>query len=197
MTEHAAVWTPDSPTPGQLKEVFSQIQSGRITKENLGLFLKNVKPRTEFPITLWGDISVEDLLVLGKYYIVGGRTQSKLPPINMHRKAYNCVVELVEFDHDPTVDELLEEFERLGLEQPTVEAALYFGIHYPDEQGKNPIIFLHKPVEDSDDLGHVLVLGLTDKKRSVDFLRGIGFGISKHGLNCEYVFAGVRPVEAP
>ena len=36
---HAAVWSPDAPTSAQLKELFAQIDSGRITRERLQSFL--------------------------------------------------------------------------------------------------------------------------------------------------------------
>jgi hypothetical protein len=36
----AAGWVSDSPTPAQLKELFAQIDSGRITKERLQIFLR-------------------------------------------------------------------------------------------------------------------------------------------------------------
>lgn len=37
---HVTGWTSDYPTPAQLKEFFAQIESGRITKENLQKFLR-------------------------------------------------------------------------------------------------------------------------------------------------------------
>lgn len=38
---HIAGWASDAPTPAQLKELFSQIASGRITKRRLQTFLRN------------------------------------------------------------------------------------------------------------------------------------------------------------
>lgn len=38
---HVAGWASDSPTPAQLKEFFSQIESGRITKRTLQVFLRD------------------------------------------------------------------------------------------------------------------------------------------------------------
>ncbi len=52
---------------------------------------------------------------------------------------------LLEFDHDVTSDEAIAEAVRLGLERPTYEDALYFGIEYPDVQRERPVIFLHDP----------------------------------------------------
>lgn len=35
MTSHATGWGPDAPTPAQMKELFAQIQSGRMTKKRM------------------------------------------------------------------------------------------------------------------------------------------------------------------
>lgn len=54
------------------------------------------------------------------------------------------VLELVEFQHEPTGEEVLAEFARQGLERPTREDALYFGEQYPEVQRKFAIAFLHQ-----------------------------------------------------
>ena len=38
---HAAGWASDAPTPAQIKELFAQIDSGRVTKSRLQSFLRN------------------------------------------------------------------------------------------------------------------------------------------------------------
>lgn len=40
MRSHAAGWTSDSPTPAQLKELFAQIESGKVTNVSLQRFLR-------------------------------------------------------------------------------------------------------------------------------------------------------------
>jgi hypothetical protein len=52
-------------------------------------------------------------------------------------------IELVEFNHDPTTDEVLEDFARRGLVEPMEEDVLRFGHKYPDLQGDSSIVFLH------------------------------------------------------
>lgn len=37
---HVVGWTSDSPTPAQLKELFTQIQKGKITKKRMQFFLR-------------------------------------------------------------------------------------------------------------------------------------------------------------
>ena len=53
-------------------------------------------------------------------------------------------IELVEFDNDLTSEQVLAEFAKRGLEEPTEEDALRFGEKYPDVQNDFPIVFLHK-----------------------------------------------------
>lgn len=55
---HAAGWASDSPTPAQLKEFFSQIEAGKITKNSLQAFL-----RDDFPVT--GALTEAEQVALG------------------------------------------------------------------------------------------------------------------------------------
>jgi len=52
---------------------------------------------------------------------------------------------LLEFDHDVTSGDVMTEATRLGLEPPTYEDALSFGIAYPAVQLERPVVFLHAP----------------------------------------------------
>jgi len=54
-------------------------------------------------------------------------------------------VALLEFDRDVTATDATTDAARQGLEPPTYEDALYFGIAYPDVQGRGPVVFLHDP----------------------------------------------------
>lgn len=40
-TSHATGWGKDSPTPAQIKELFAQIETGKVNKRNLQAFLRN------------------------------------------------------------------------------------------------------------------------------------------------------------
>ena len=52
---------------------------------------------------------------------------------------------LLEFDHAVTVEDVVGAARQGGLERPTYEDALYFGIAHPEVQRERPIIFLHEP----------------------------------------------------
>lgn len=55
---------------------------------------------------------------------------------------YEYDLVLVEFDHEPTKDEVLAEFKEHGLERPEVEDILAFGAAHPDVQRKFPVVAL-------------------------------------------------------
>ena len=52
---------------------------------------------------------------------------------------------LLEFDRAVAFEDVVAAATRLGLERPTYEDALYFGIAHPEVQRERPIIFLHEP----------------------------------------------------
>lgn len=135
--------------------------------------------------------STSELVILGNYDFVNGLITNGRFPIHKHDPTER-EIELVEFDHDTTSRDVLVEFGHLGLEQPTVEDALYFGIKYPDEQRKHTIAFLHGPGRGQDGLWNVLVLysrpGCSKRQRCLD--------LNRHDRvwSRDCVFAGVRRV---
>ena len=54
-------------------------------------------------------------------------------------------IRLVGFDKDLLMDEILFEIEKCGYKLPDAEDAIWFGIKYPEVQGKFPVAFLHEP----------------------------------------------------
>jgi hypothetical protein len=52
---------------------------------------------------------------------------------------------LLQFDHAVTVKDVVAAARQRGLERPTYEDALYFGVAHPEVQRERPIIFLHEP----------------------------------------------------
>jgi hypothetical protein len=52
---------------------------------------------------------------------------------------------LLEFDRAVTFEDVVADGTRLGLERPTYEDALVFGIAHPEVQRERPILFLHDP----------------------------------------------------
>ncbi len=115
-----------------------------------------------------------ELVRLGNYDWLDDWITDERFPIKKHRPVERTV-EFVEFDRDPTSEEVLAEFaprglERptyeevlaefapRGLERPTYEDAFYFGVQHPEEQRKHPVVFLHEPVLDPYGRRRVLVL---------------------------------------
>src|SRR4029077_9393693 len=52
---------------------------------------------------------------------------------------------LIGFDRDVTAAEALARVRRLGVQGPSYEDALYFGVAHPAVQQEHPVIFLHDP----------------------------------------------------
>lgn len=118
-----------------------------------------------FSITCEG-AKASELVRLGKYDWVNSDITDKRFPIEPHAPV-SSTIELVEFDHDPDSEEVLVEFARRGLERPSYEDALAFGIAYPEEQRKHPVVFLHDPVQ-AGGSRDVLVLHGDDRGRDLD-----------------------------
>lgn len=99
-----------------------------------------------FPITCEG-VKTSELVKHGRYDDADERITDKLFPIERHAPQARMIeIVKLELGHDPTSNEVLAEFVRRGLKQPTYEDALVFGVAYPKEQKKHPIVFLHEPV---------------------------------------------------
>ena len=90
-----------------------------------------------------------DKLVSGvrgsKYWII--KLLDELFPIKTHAPISRTIKPISFSGRRMTSEGVLAEFVHCGLERPTYEEALTFGIMYPEEQRKCPIIFLHEPVE--------------------------------------------------
>jgi hypothetical protein len=52
---------------------------------------------------------------------------------------------LLAFDREVTAPDVMAEAARRGLQAPTYEDALYFGIEHPAAQCEGPIVFMHEP----------------------------------------------------
>lgn len=148
------------------------------------VLLPNGKPAgNSFSITCEG-IKASELVRRGKYDWANDSITDTLFPIEPHAQETR-MIELVEFDHDPGSEEVLAEFARRGLERPTPEDALAFGIAYPEEQRKHPVVFLHEPVL-VDGFRSVLVLDGSDRERNLN-LNWFAYRWNRY-----YVFAAVR-----
>lgn len=74
-SSHATAWASDAPTPAQMKELFAQIESGRVTKNRLQEFLRGQLPEpteeeTKFRVSLYRAQPPEHLVPesAGKYW---------------------------------------------------------------------------------------------------------------------------------
>ena len=99
-----------------------------------------------FLISCDGSHEASELVARGKYDQSNRQITNKLFPIRGHAPTERAIrmIELVEFDYNPTSEEVLSEFRRRGLERPTYEDALCFGIQHPKEQRQHVIVFLHE-----------------------------------------------------
>ncbi|MBI1956997.1 MAG: hypothetical protein HYS44_00865 [Candidatus Niyogibacteria bacterium] len=151
-----------------------------------------MKKTTVFPVACDESLTGGELLELGKYAWVHRELRRKgligvsLPEsriVKLH------MVELVSFEDDLYLGEVFDRFKEEGLERPNIEASLRFGILYPDEQTKCPIIFpLDKPIQSRGDGANlILVLSEDDGCRVAD--------VEWMGLCCPAgtTFAAVRP----
>lgn len=137
-----------------------------------------------FSITCEG-AKASELVKRGGYDWVNSDITDALFPIEPHAPV-SRTIELVEFDYDHSSEEVLAEFARCGLERPTYEDALYFGIEYPEKQRECAVVFIHEPVLVCGGRG-VLVLDGGDRGRDL-FLGWFDGGWGRY-----YVFAAVRP----
>jgi hypothetical protein len=129
--------------------------------------------------------TTEEMVEAGKYDWANDDVNSKNFPMRP-RPAGKRVIELIEFDHDVSSEEALEEARKQGLEQPDYEDALDFGEQFPEIQRKRPIVFLHKPWQDPD--GNLRVLVLSGDSS----LRELRLAWFDHGWDRRCVFAFVR-----
>jgi hypothetical protein len=94
--------------------------------------------------------------------VVGGQSTEKLVAAGAYDYAHSCVISenfpvrswpapverhivLIGFEDEVTSEEVITAAAAKGLERPTYEDALYFGIHHPDVQRERPLVFLHEP----------------------------------------------------
>jgi hypothetical protein len=101
--------------------------------------------RLVYPVTVGAGRSTEQLVEAGAYgYAHSCVTSENFPARGAGAPRVREIV-LLAFDRDVTSEEVTAEAMRLGLERPTYEDALCFGIAHPDVQRERPVVFLHDP----------------------------------------------------
>jgi hypothetical protein len=98
-----------------------------------------------YRITTGDGRSTEELVEAGNYAYAHSCVFSDNFPARHFGGVRTREIVLLEFDRDVMSDDAIEAASKLGLERPTYEDALYFGIEHPDVQRERPIVFLHDP----------------------------------------------------
>lgn len=169
------------------------MNNGHVLARILRETLKALPPSKSIKVlnlTCEGSWKASELVVRGNYnhYPTRWAIDERFP-LQEHAPIERQV-ELVSFDWEPSFKRILAEFNRRGLERPTYEDALYFGIEYPEEQRQRSIIFLHEPVQDQEEShGYVLVLTGNIRDRCLD--DSVALDFTRWSRNC--LFAAVRP----
>ena len=98
-----------------------------------------------FRLTKIGDgRTTEELVRAGNYNYADPGINSRNFPVRPAKRGVREIV-LLEFDHDPTSEEVLAEAMKQNLDRPVYEDALYFGVEHPEVQRERPVVFLHEP----------------------------------------------------
>ena len=139
---------------------------GETLLENLAdLIVKSAK--NNFRIVTRGNRTTEEVVVAGKYDWANSNINSQNFPMRPQRSD-GATIELLEFDFDPTTEQVFAEARRRGLEDPVYEEGLFFGEQYPEKQRKRPVVFLHEPWQDPSGIRFVVVLYARTGKRKLN-----------------------------
>ncbi len=102
--------------------------------------------KCRYRITRGGARSTEQLVEAGRYGYVHSCVTSENFPVRAGTAApREGEIVLLAFDHEVDAAQALAEAARLGLERPSYEDALYFGVEHPDVQEEHSVVFLHDP----------------------------------------------------
>jgi hypothetical protein len=96
-------------------------------------------------ITVGDGRSTEALVAAGRYGYAHSAVISENFPARHAGGPRPRSIVLVDLDREATAADVMAEAARLGLELPTYEDALYFGVEHPEVQRERPVIFLHEP----------------------------------------------------
>ncbi|HXD98719.1 MAG TPA: hypothetical protein VN646_19365 [Candidatus Acidoferrum sp.] len=81
----------------------------------------------------------------GRYGYAQAAVTSENFPIDRAARPRVRGIVLLEFERAVAYEDVVAAATRLGLERPTYEDALAFGVAHPEVQRERPIIFLHEP----------------------------------------------------
>lgn len=143
-----------------------------------------------FVVRVGGTKTTEVLVKEGGYTYSNSDINSERFPVTPSAERDE---ELVTFklDYNWTETQGLAELARRGLDRPTYEHALWFGIKHPEVQREKCLIFLHSPVVDSRGNSCVVALGGGSGSRDL-YLRDV-----RCHRGSRYWLVGVRRVLKP
>lgn len=155
---HTAVWASEAPTPAQLKELFSQIDSGRVTKGRLQAFLRGKD--IDFPT--WKTIRLgthETTDALFQALTANGCRISDwandllkkitVCPIEVDAELVVASVADLGFPNGATRKEIYERAAELGLKLCPPEVGPQLRLQYNDQPGGEWLLVAMEPITDS------------------------------------------------
>jgi len=98
-----------------------------------------------YRVTAGDGRSTEELVAAGDYAYAHSCITSENFPTGRFGGKQVREIELLAFDQATTAADAIATAGRRGLERPTYEDALHFGIEYPAIQTEGPVVFLHDP----------------------------------------------------
>ncbi len=145
MSKSPAAGRASEPTSAQLKELFAQIESGRVSKERLQQFLRGQAPNLlSYPVPVNYAMTVEQLVVLGGYDWVNDAIASAHFPLDW-RGIESVNIDIMPIDRMMSSMAVVQKMSDSGLRRPNIKEGLSLGVFYPDLQREGPIAILCEP----------------------------------------------------
>jgi hypothetical protein len=98
-----------------------------------------------YRVTAGDGRSTEELVAAGDYGYAHSCITSENFPAGRFGGKQEREIELLAFDQATTAADAIAAAAQRGLECPTYEDALHFGIEHPTIQTEGPVVFLHDP----------------------------------------------------
>jgi len=131
-------WASDEPTPAQFKEFFTQVESGRITKERLQDFLEGKEAVVDSVSSIFVDYTkpLAEMIREGHFdYKDPNITEENFPKMKVF-----STEELVGKTRSATSEEIIQAMTEKGYRLAELPELLAYGVVNPDEQRKYPIV---------------------------------------------------------
>ncbi|MBW4062124.1 hypothetical protein HJC99_06135 [Candidatus Saccharibacteria bacterium] len=162
----------------------NRLHADRNLRRRIAELLVGKPALNTYPLTIDYDRSLDAMIAAGRYDYASSNITVDNFPVGMGERLVNAV--LVQFDHDPSDDEVTRELERLNLRDASMAEGLAFGATYPEIQRQFPIVFRGS------------VWAGPDGSRSVGYLWGrpgnrrLNLGWRSSDWDADYRFLAVR-----